>query len=87
MSIKALAEVVLGEIGGTKVGASRAVVAMFKAISEATADGRNVTIKGFGTFKRAKRSARVYATRGGEVSVPDRKVLSFRCVPSQRREV
>jgi len=54
---------------------------------ETASDGDDLTIRGFGTFKRkhvAAKVARNPAT-GGTVDVPAKSVLRFKASPSQTR--
>ena len=59
-----------------------AVQAFRKTVLEETARGGRITIRGFGTFRSALRSARLAhnPATGAKVQLDDRRVLTFRPV-------
>ncbi|MDP2598367.1 MAG: HU family DNA-binding protein [Candidatus Liptonbacteria bacterium] len=60
MTKHALAEAVMKEVGlETKVQAERVVDSLFDIITKTMARGEEVAITGFGTFRVAKRAARM----------------------------
>jgi len=80
MNKQALAELVQGKLGGTKVQAEEIVDGMFEAIVSTMKKGDEVSIAGFGIFSvegRAARMARNPKT-GEQVKVAAKKVPKFR---------
>ena len=80
MNKQALAEMVQGKLGGTKVQAEEIVDSMFEAITSTMKKGGEVSIAGFGIFSvkgRAARMARNPKT-GEQVKVAAKKVPKFR---------
>ena len=75
-----LVEHVAGKTGLTKTDVAVVVDGFLDAIKGALESGKNIEIRGFGTFKvkvRKARKARNPRT-GDEVPVPDRKVPVFK---------
>ncbi len=75
-----LVEVVAEKTGLTRTDVAEAVDKFLEAIKQALESGKNLEIRGFGTFKikqRKSRKARNPRT-GEEVPVPDRKVPVFK---------
>ena len=80
MNKQALAEMVQGKLGGTKVQAEEVVDGLFEAIVSTMKKGGEVSIAGFGIFSvkgRAARMARNPKT-GEQVKVAAKKVPKFR---------
>ncbi len=77
---KALVEQVAEKTGLTRTDVAAAVDSMLEAIKKSLEAGKNIEIRGFGTFKikpRKARNARNPRT-GEEVPVPDRKIPVFK---------
>ncbi len=75
-----LVETVAEKTGLTRTEVAKAVDEFLEAIRHALESGKNIEIRGFGTFKikqRKSRKARNPRT-GEEVPVPDRKVPVFK---------
>ena len=74
-----LIEAVAAATDDTKAGAGRAVDAVVESITGALKKGDPVTLIGFGTFKTAKRAARIGRNpqTGAELKIPARTVPSF----------
>ena len=74
--ISALAE----KTGVSKADAERVFNATFDLIKSELADGNNVAIAGFGTFKVSKRSARTGRNpqTGETLNIPARNAVSFK---------
>ncbi len=80
MNKQALAELVHGKLGGTKVQAEEVVDSIFDAIISTLKKGDEVSIAGFGIFsvkQRAARTARNPKT-GEQVKVEAKRVPKFR---------
>ncbi len=69
----------VAKVIGTKKDAQKAVDCVFAAIKNALSKNESVTIIGFGTFKVAKRKARVGRNprTGKEIKIPEKKVPKF----------
>ncbi len=68
------------ETGLKKVDCEKAVTAFTSAVQGALAEGKKVTLVGFGTFlvaERAARTGRDPRTRA-EIQIPAKKVVKFR---------
>ncbi len=80
MNREKLVEVVMNKINSTKADASRAVEAVFGAITSALIKGDEVTISGFGSFKVAKRAARqgVNPRTGEKIQIAAKSVPKFK---------
>lgn len=74
-----LTKKVAGDAGLTQSQASSAIEAFTDAIRKALKKGTNVTLVGFGTFKVAKRAARmgVNPKTGEKMKISARKVVKF----------
>lgn len=75
-----LVEVVADQTGLTKKDAAVAVDSLIEAISQALTDGRNIEIRGFGSFKVKSRKGRMARNprTGEQVQVPARDVPVFK---------
>ena len=75
-----LAEVLVNKgLVDTKKGAVEAVEALFTAIAEEVKKGEKVSIHGFGSFEKVKRSARKghNPNTGEEITIPEKKAPKF----------
>ncbi len=89
MNKQALAELVHGKLGGTKVQAEEIVDGIFDAIVSTMKKGGEVSIAGFGIFSvkgRAARMARNPKT-GEQVKVAAKKVPKFRAAKALKDAV
>jgi len=89
MNKQALAEVVHGILGTTKVQAEQVVDSVINAITESLKKGEEVSIAGLGIFSvklRAARTARNPRT-GEMVQVPAMKVPKFRAAKALKDAV
>lgn len=79
---KQLAEVVASNFNTTKEEASRIITTVFKSIVEIAASGETVGVRGFGTFSKVNRKARVMSgletLKGQTKTIPARSVLKFK---------
>ncbi len=68
---------------------SAAITAMLDAIAETIADGEDVSLYGFGTFRARERSARVvqHPTSGKTVQVPAGRRVTFSAALALRRKL
>lgn len=84
-----LIDKVAGKTQMTKKDASRAIDAVFEAMSEALAAGDRVQLVGFGTFEVRKRAARTGRDprTGEEIKIAARKVPIFRAGKSLKEAV
>jgi nucleoid DNA-binding protein len=75
-----LVEAVVQKTGLTRTDVAVVVDKLLEAIKEALESGKNIEIRGFGTFKIKQRKARKARNprTGAEVPVPDRKVPVFK---------
>ncbi len=75
-----LVEAVATKTGLTKADSTRAIDAVFEAISNALAKGDKVPVAGFGTFAVSKRAAREGRNprTGEKVTIAARKAVSFK---------
>ena len=75
-----LVEVVSKATSVTKVDAELVINATLEAIKKAVQKGEDVTLVGFGTFTRSKRSSRKGRNpqTGNEIEIPARVVPKFR---------
>jgi nucleoid DNA-binding protein len=75
-----LVEAVVQKTGLTRTDVAVVVDKLLEAIKEALEGGKNIEIRGFGTFKIKQRKARKARNprTGAEVPVPDRKVPVFK---------
>jgi nucleoid DNA-binding protein len=75
-----LVEAVVQKTGLTRTDVAVVVDKLLEAIKEALENGKNIEIRGFGTFKIKQRKARKARNprTGAEVPVPDRKVPVFK---------
>jgi len=75
-----LVEAVVEKTGLTRTDVAVVVDKLLEAIKEALEGGKNIEIRGFGTFKIKQRKARKARNprTGAEVPVPDRKVPVFK---------
>ena len=73
----------------TKAAAEAAVSAVFVAIGEALARGENVTIMGFGSFRRKRRGAREGRNpRTGErIAIGASNTVSFKAAKALREYI
>ena len=80
MNKQALAEMVQGKLGGTKVQAEEIVESILGTIVDSLKKGEEVSIAGFGIFSVKARAARMARNpkTGAQVSVPATKVPKFR---------
>ena len=75
-----LVDEVAARIGHTKVDVAATIEATMEAIVSAVAEGRSVTLSGFGTFEPKERKARTGRNprTGVAVPIPPRTVPAFR---------
>ena len=75
-----LVEEVADKTGLTKKDAAVAVDTLIEAISQALTDGKNIEIRGFGSFKVKSRKGRMARNprTGEQVEVPARDVPVFK---------
>lgn len=75
-----LVEEVTGKTGLTRTDVTVVVEAFLEAVKKSLENGKNIEIRGFGTFKIKQRKARKARNprTGEEVPVPDRKVPVFK---------
>ena len=75
-----LVEQVAEKTGLTRTDVAAAVDSMLEAIKKSLETGKNIEIRGFGTFKIKPRKARKARNprTGEEVPVPDRKIPVFK---------
>lgn len=75
-----LVEEVADKTGLTKKDAAIAVDSLIEAISQALTDGKNIEIRGFGSFKVKSRKGRMARNprTGEQVQVPARDVPVFK---------
>ena len=75
-----LVEEVADKTGLTKKDAAIAVDSLIEAISQALTDGKNIEIRGFGSFKVKSRKGRMARNprTGEQVEVPARDVPVFK---------
>jgi len=80
MNKQALAELVHGKIGGTKVQSEEVVDALFDAIIQTLKKGEEVSVAGFGIFSVKQRAARMARNpkTGEQVKVEAKRVPKFR---------
>lgn len=83
MTKKEQIEALATATGMTKADAQRSFSAMFEIIADAISEekyGRKISIAGFGTFKTAKREARIARNpkTGAEIEVSARWAVSFK---------
>ncbi|OGI87252.1 hypothetical protein A2995_01055 [Candidatus Nomurabacteria bacterium RIFCSPLOWO2_01_FULL_33_24] len=80
MNKQAIADMVHGQIGGTKAQAERVVDGIFDTITNTIKKGGEVSIAGFGIFSSKNRAARMARNpkTGAAVSVPATRVPKFR---------
>lgn len=80
MNKQALADLVQGKLGGTKVQAEEVVDAIFDAIVATLKKGGEVSVAGFGIFSVKSRAARMARNpkTGEQVKVAAKKVPKFR---------
>lgn len=74
-----LIEIAAGEAEISKAAAGKALDAIVAAVTKAVSKGDTVTLVGFGTFKSAKRAARVGKNpqTGAELKIPATTVPKF----------
>jgi DNA-binding protein HU-beta len=74
-----LIEIAAGEAEISKTAAGKALDAIVAAVTKAVSKGDTVTLVGFGTFKSAKRAARVGKNpqTGAELKIPATTVPKF----------
>jgi DNA-binding protein HU-beta len=84
-----LVRVVAETTGQTEAAATRAVNAVFDSIEQALADGDEVAISGFGTFKVVERSSRQGRNpqTGDPMTIEARKSPVFRPGTQLKRSV
>jgi len=75
-----LVEEVSGKTGLTRTDVAVVVDSFLEAVKKSLENGKNIEIRGFGTFKIKQRKARKARNprTGEEVPVPDRKVPVFK---------
>ena len=75
-----LVDEVAAQTGQTKVAVAATIEAMMDTIVAAVAEGRSVTLSGFGTFEPRKRKARTGRNprTGVAVPIPPKIVPAFR---------
>lgn len=80
MNKQALAELVQGKLGGTRVQAEEVVDALFNGIIGTLKKGEEVSVAGFGIFSVKSRAARMARNpkTGEQVKVAAKKVPKFR---------
>lgn len=80
MNKQALAELVHGKLGGTKVQAEEVVDGLFDAIVQTLKRGEEVSVAGFGIFSVKNRAARMARNpkTGEQVKVEAKRVPKFR---------
>lgn len=66
--------------GGSKAAAEKAMRSFIEEIVDALAEGRSVTISGFGTFVVSRRAARngTHPRTGKSITIPPARVPRFR---------
>jgi len=79
MNKQELTKIVATEAGLTQAQASAFIEGFTSAIRKALKKGSDVTLVGFGSFKIAKRAARVGVNpkTGEKMKIPARKVVKF----------
>lgn len=89
MNKQALAELVHGKLGGTKVQAEEIVDGLFEAIVSTLKKGEEVSIAGFGIFSVKQRAARMARNpkTGEQVKVAATKVPKFRAAKALKDAV
>ncbi len=75
-----LVQAVAEATGQNEAASTKAVNAVFSAIETALAEGNEVTISGFGSFKVVERSARQGRNpqTGEPITIAERRVLNFK---------
>jgi integration host factor subunit alpha len=84
-----LCDAVYEEVGLSRAECSGLVESILGHIGDALSNGENVKIAGFGTFLLRDKPARVGRNpmTGIEVTIPPRRVLTFRASPKMRDRV
>lgn len=84
-----LIEAVAAELGDSKAGATRAVEALIKCITNGVKKDDNVTIVGFGTFKKKNRAARTGRNpmTGEPISIKAATTIGFTASQNLKQEM
>jgi DNA-binding protein HU-beta len=84
-----LVKAVAQKLGKSEGEASNAVNAVFGVISDSLADGKDVTVSGFGSFKVVERSAREGRNpqTGAAMTIAAKKAPVFRAGTQLKRTV
>jgi DNA-binding protein HU-beta len=84
-----LIEAVAAELGDSKAGATRAVEALIKCITNGVKEDDNVTIVGFGTFKKKNRAARTGRNpmTGEPISIKAATTIGFTASQNLKQEM
>ena len=82
-----LVKSVAQKLGKSESEASNAVNAVFGVISDSLAQGKDVTVSGFGSFKVVERSAREGRNpqTGETITIRARRVLGFKASPMLKK--
>ncbi len=75
-----LINMVAGEAGIPKAGATRAIESMFRGIERSLRKGQKVTMVGFGTFSISRRKGRIGRNpqTGAPITIKAKKVVRFK---------
>lgn len=84
-----LSEAIYSEIGLSRAECAEIVEAILSHMSDALTNGENVKISGFGSFILRDKPERVGRNpmTGVEVSIPPRRVLTFRPSPKMTEHI